>query len=503
MTEISRFWDGNPGIGDGSVAPYDAGTEFAEVMIGVSGSTSSTNKSGVCQGPIGADNPFGISSPAAGTVRILPGEAVVYGTWYKSNANIDLSLATPATAMRTDIIVLRKVWATQTVRMVAITGVEGGGSPVAVNIVGDTWDMVLYSIDVTTAGAATIRDGRVFLGSSLWAQFGSPRHIRTIAPIVTIRPGPALDWHPARYAFQLGNGASIASTNNIGGLWISDNWYLHSSAQNIAPIDAPSAQISMPGNGTIALSTAPKPAAGSGGLLTYHGAFYLDANGVITIAPRAPNLVALVVNGGAIQLGSVAQSSSGMILGPPGWPINVKAISSFQPTPTNAIALGWGDAAWTTVHATNGAIQPSLATVKSNIAPLDPAACVDAVLNTDWVSFTYNPPVYDPSVEEDPEFELEKESDFSREARLNAATKHAEMLVETQYTRQQKGYVLQSADHNTADLFGLSDRASASPSSDLAVVACALQQLIKDFNELKNRPTLSPQAGNGGRRGAK
>jgi len=56
---------------------------------------------------------------------------------------------------------------------------------------------------------------------------------------------------------------------------------------------------------------------------------------------------------------------------------------------------------------------------------------------------------------------------------------YAEYLSDSQTAREQKGYVLQSPDHKVHDLFGLSDRASASPQSDLAVVACALQDALR------------------------
>ena len=69
------------------------------------------------------------------------------------------------------------------------------------------------------------------------------------------------------------------------------------------------------------------------------------------------------------------------------------------------------------------------------------------------------------------------------------------MLVETAPARSQRGYVLGSDQYKTADLFGLSDRASASVGSDLAVVACALQQALRDIADLKAQlAALAPQA---------
>jgi len=153
MTEISRFWDGNPGIGDGSVAPYDAGTEFAEVMIGVAGLSSDPDKGGVIGNVAGALN---VTSPAAGQIRVSPGEALVYGTWYKNDANVDFTIATPATAARTDIVVVRKDWAAQTCRLAVVTGTEGSGPPVLTQNVGTVWEIPVGRIDVDAGGIIVI-----------------------------------------------------------------------------------------------------------------------------------------------------------------------------------------------------------------------------------------------------------------------------------------------------------------------------------------------------------
>jgi hypothetical protein len=160
MVQISRFWDGTT-LGDATVAPYDAGTEFSEVMTAVGGAAATPNKGGIIKNTQGD---LSISSPSAGTVRIGPGEALVYGAWYKSDTNVDHTFAAPAAAARTDRIVLRKSWGTQTVRQVIIAGAEGGGVPVLQQVVGTTWDVPLAQIAVATNGTITITDQRSELG---------------------------------------------------------------------------------------------------------------------------------------------------------------------------------------------------------------------------------------------------------------------------------------------------------------------------------------------------
>jgi hypothetical protein len=148
MAQRSRFWDGTT-IGDATVAPYDAGTEFSEVMTAVAGLTSDPNKGGLV-------STLSVSMFAPGTMRIGAFEALVYGAWYQNDANIDIAVSTPATATRIDTVVLRKDWAAQTVRVLVITGTEGGSAPALVQTPGVTWDVPIATLSTTTGGTTTI-----------------------------------------------------------------------------------------------------------------------------------------------------------------------------------------------------------------------------------------------------------------------------------------------------------------------------------------------------------
>lgn len=149
--------------------------------------------------------------------------------------------------------------------------------------------------------------------------------------------------------------------------------------------------------------------------------------------------------------------------------------------------LGHPSVRWTTIYCSVAPVVGSSADLKRDIAPLDPEACVAAVLGTDWVSFTYLPPAYQETeplpadaYDEHDSNEAKAEKKAARaEAEAKNKAAHAKMLVETAPSRDQKGYVLQSPGHKVSDLFGLSDRTSASTHADLAVVACALQDALR------------------------
>jgi hypothetical protein len=146
--------------------------------------------------------------------------------------------------------------------------------------------------------------------------------------------------------------------------------------------------------------------------------------------------------------------------------ISVKAPGTvFHPINDNIINLGYPNLRWAAVYAGNGTIQTSHYSLKRDFELLNPDECVQAVLNTDWLSFNYNPP---------PRAELDDEA-------------YNLLLDQTAIARQQKGYVLGSDDYKTHNLFGQSDRYSASTHADMAVIACALQQALHEIADLKAR----------------
>lgn len=159
MAQTSRFWDGTV-TGDATTAPYDAATEFAKALGSAAGAFGvPTNFGGVCRGELNQLAVTGATSPIA----IASGRAIVYGTWYENDAAVSQAIATPAVSSRIDVIVLRKSWVAQTVRIAVVTGVEGGGAPALTQTAGVTWDIPLTGLFITTGGAITLLDARQFI----------------------------------------------------------------------------------------------------------------------------------------------------------------------------------------------------------------------------------------------------------------------------------------------------------------------------------------------------
>lgn len=195
------------------------------------------------------------------------------------------------------------------------------------------------------------------------------------------------------------------------------------------------------------------PAVAPGATQTMVQRFKVDGNGTVFLTPAGGSSalvgtanLALHAAGGRLLL-----SASSQIVGP-------SADAYYY--------SGYSDARWHSVWSQTGTIQTSHIDAKENIAALSPSACVEAVLGTQWWEFDYKP------------FgQMDGQEDAAYQA----------YLTESAPVRHQRGYVLGSPDHRTSGLFGMGDRKSASPQTDLAVVACALQQALQRIAALEAR----------------
>jgi hypothetical protein len=228
-----------------------------------------------------------------------------------------------------------------------------------------------------------------------------------------------------------------------------------------------------------------------GDITPFIQSFTVDANRSVTINNKG-GTPTITNASGDIRIVS-AQFVNFSALGADRWQVQHGGL---YPVTDNSYVFGGGVNRATAVYAVNGAIQTSVASMKEAFAPLDPAACVQAVLETDWVSFSYLPPAYvEPTEPTEKSLAramvegvagVEPMETVPWTATLEATKAgYAKMVKDTEPARHQKGYVLQSPDHKTHDLFGLSDRQSANASSDLAVVACALQDALKRIATLE------------------
>jgi len=572
MAQRSRFWDGTT-IGDATVAPYDAGTEFSEVMTAVAGLTSDPNKGGVV-------STISVSMFTATTLRIGAFEALVYGAWYQNDANIDITVPTPAAATRIDTVVLRKNWAAQTVRVFVINGTEGGSAPALVQTPGVTWDVPIATLSTTTGGVTTItpnsaradfwyRTAPGIIKTDNSAIIQTPFQVNplttrsvgvTDAEMVTFDSNEILKYSAAYFediswtaanpsrgtmiAFGtdqiytgLPNGgrfalAAIKSVNlNPGGnpigalqFWANDS--ANNRQRKTAVLDSggqftlttkssrgfvvgdvtgggqPAQQryiavndYAKGGSGSFSADTciefcAPNP--NSMGIdfhvpnvAKWGGLYMIGAGNVYLGADIGWGAPALYMGGTSFNFGfgrlrapggstPIIDGQAGGFLLLGGGHSGGNAIS-VAPHQHNAIHLGWGDRGWALVHSVGGVVLDSLEEHKQNFVPLNPAECAEAVLNTDWLAFEYKPP-------EDQEMPARlKEMDDDAWERFQAD--YVRMQEEAALSRRQRGYALGSDRFRVHPLFGMANRKTAGPQSDLATVACALQAALKRIDE--------------------
>jgi len=154
MAETSRPW---PGTVLGDCGPYSA-TQWDDAWENMFTQDNSDTE-GVLPGVL---NELEVTNPAANTARVATGAALVKGKYYGNSANVDVNIPTPSSDTRIDRIVLRSLWSAQTVRVTRIAGTEGAGVPAITQVDGNTWDLTLAQVEITTSGAITITDEREY-----------------------------------------------------------------------------------------------------------------------------------------------------------------------------------------------------------------------------------------------------------------------------------------------------------------------------------------------------
>ncbi len=156
MTESSRPW---AGIVTGDSGPY-SDAEWSDTWASFFGPVLANQ--GVFRNQLNELNLTGVVTP----ISVNSGRAIVDGTWYESTAAETFAIGTPATA-RIDIVVLRKTFASQIVRLAVLTGTPGASpSPPALTQDGVTWETAIWKIHITSGGVITIiADDRYLLGN--------------------------------------------------------------------------------------------------------------------------------------------------------------------------------------------------------------------------------------------------------------------------------------------------------------------------------------------------
>lgn len=153
MTEKSMLW-GAPTSGDGASAyTEDETTRLFRAVFGAA------QKGGVIYG---YDNDLAVSGTSSPVV-VATGAAFVYGYFYWNTANVNVAIPTPVIGTTKHKVILRATWASKTVRIALISGLDG--SPIGPSLTetpGVTYEIVLADISITTGGVITVTDQRGF-----------------------------------------------------------------------------------------------------------------------------------------------------------------------------------------------------------------------------------------------------------------------------------------------------------------------------------------------------
>ena len=160
--EWSGFWT-TSGVGDGLDTGYSQ-TRVATINHAVYAG-GSANK--------GVQPDYGdalLVEAGVEKVTMGTGMASVFGYLYVNPEDIDFTVTSPVSSTRTDRLVLRADWATQTVRAIILTGEEGGEAPSLTQMANTRWEIPIARYSVTVSGTITVTDEREYIG----AQEGTP-----------------------------------------------------------------------------------------------------------------------------------------------------------------------------------------------------------------------------------------------------------------------------------------------------------------------------------------
>lgn len=237
-------------------------------------------------------------------------------------------------------------------------------------------------------------------------------------------------WHSARNALQVGGAG--AHYGNVGGAGsrLSDNTYLDAAPVSRALVTGTAVLLDLNNAvaGGLAVQNAPSVAAGA--TQTFTTRLSLAATGTLTLTPDAGQQALSVPSGAAL-------ASPGNLFVDPG-------TNFFVPRGDGAVNNGSSGNKWASVWTTGGVVSGSAAELKEDLTPLDPAAALQAVLNTDPVTFTYTAPAPTAAQYELPD-DPEEAEQVLHERLVNAPLMEA--------ARSQAGFVLASPDYATDPLF--------------------------------------------------
>ena len=202
------------------------------------------------------------------------------------------------------------------------------------------------------------------------------------------------------------------------------------------------------------------------------------ANGTLTLTPDVgQNAVVATLGGGQYVVApGAANANNARLYSLLNLELN-PAGGIAQPSVDNAVALGHPSYRWTYVAAVAGTINTSAAAAKTDIAPLDPAAALAAVLATDPVVFDYTPPVRDAAW-----YELPDDPEQAEALLYQRLT--TEPLMEA--ARHQAGFVLQDGTgaYQTDPLFE-TGTGQSNAANTAGVLIAALHEVARRLSALE------------------
>jgi hypothetical protein len=405
----------------------------------------------------------------------------------KPTGTVDATITrTGAGALRADtnlgVGVAPAAWAaTHRVIQVGQTGsLNAAAAAQGVNLQDNTvWDGT-SSKALVTGGASSLNlsGGAVSVVTAPSAAAGAVQTFTTRLTLdqpgnlgVGVAPGA---WASSFKAVQVAGGAALWGSVAAAGMWLTSNTIFNGTNRVAYQGGVASAEVTL--GSSPALTVVTYPAVGAGATQTGTTRLAVAPTGTLTLTPDAgqPH----IASPGALIL----QAADFVTLRSFGTDRVSMYNQQFYPLADNAVILGDPTHRWQTVYAVVGSINTSHVSMKRDFASLDPAACVAAVEETDWLSFTYNPP--------NPPERADGVDDTAWSAQQES---YQQMLADTMPARRSKGYVLGSEEYRTADLFGTIDRKSGQATADLAVVACALQDALRRLAALEGQSGPSGQ----------
>jgi len=223
MTEKSYPWGGSS-IGDcGPYSNEDWSKMYREAFFNYGSTGSALYNIG---------NMLEVTNPAGATIRVASGIAQVHGVYYANDANVDLTVVQPGSGSNYYRVVLRKTWASQTIR-IALTDVSTVSLPAVTQSDGSVWEVSLAGVQITNTGTVTITDERYLIQKlkQIWIGGFSPTATNGCAYSAQIEMGTnkncydylAFDKNTIEYAYA---NAPLPS-DYTGGTIYAQPWWLH------------------------------------------------------------------------------------------------------------------------------------------------------------------------------------------------------------------------------------------------------------------------------------